>query len=208
MRIILTQSVPKLGEVGDVCDVAAGYGRNYLLPQRLAILATPGALRQVDDLKRTEQRRQDKVRYDMTHLATRIGALRLPFTARVGETGRLYGSITAADIAAAIEARLGEPIDRRKILLDESIRTLGDHTVPIHLMPGVDAQVVVEVVPDAEPIPDRPLPMNGDAAPAMAMAADEAALAEAAEPSEVALVPEAETSPSEGGEPEPGDHAD
>lgn len=154
MRVILTRNVPKLGEVGDVCTVAPGYGRNYLIPQGLAVLATPGAVKQIDDLKRTEQRRQDKVRAEMSDLAQRIGNLHLSFTAKVGETGRLYGSITAANIAEAVEAEIDEPIDRRKIVLDESIRTLGPHTVPIHLMPGVDAEVHLEVVADEELMPD------------------------------------------------------
>lgn len=154
MRVILTNNVPKLGEVGDVCNVAPGYGRNYLIPQGLAILATPGAVKQIDDLKRTEQRRQDKVRAEMSDFSKRIGNLHLSFTAKVGETGRLYGSITAANIADEIEAELGEPVDRRKIILDESIRTLGSHVVPIHLMPGVDAEVHLDVVADEELVPD------------------------------------------------------
>jgi large subunit ribosomal protein L9 len=145
MRVILTSNVPKLGHVGDVCTVKAGYGRNYLLPQGMAVLATPGAMKQVDDLKRTESKRQDKVRGEMTALAARMGRERLTFTAKVGETGRLYGSITASDIAEALSARIGEDVDRRKIILDESIRTLGEHVVPIHLMPGVDAHVTVSV---------------------------------------------------------------
>jgi large subunit ribosomal protein L9 len=150
MRVILTQNVPKLGEVGDVCHVAPGYGRNYLIPQGLAMPATPGAMKQIEDLKRTERRRQDRVRADMEDVATRIERLRLTFTAKVGEHGRLYGSITSSDIADAMAAELGEPVDRRKILLDESIRTLGEHPVSIHLMPGVDATVTVDVQPDED----------------------------------------------------------
>jgi large subunit ribosomal protein L9 len=155
MRVILTSNVPKLGQVGDVCTVKPGYGRNFLLPQRLAVLATPGALRQVDDLKRTESKRQEKVRGEMTGLANRIGRERLTFTAKVGETGRLYGSITASDIADALAERIGESVDRRKIILDESIRTLGEHVVPIHLMPGVDAHVTVVVEAEEGTLPDR-----------------------------------------------------
>ena len=173
MRVILTQSVPKLGEAGEVCNVANGYGRNYLLPQRLAVLATTGAMRQVDDLKRTESRRLDGMRSTVQHLAARIEATPLSFTAKVGETGRLYGAITSSDIAEQLGARLGEPVDRRKILLDEPIKTLGDHEVAIHLMPGVDAAVRVNVVPDREVMEDRGLreefgedDSNGDASAA------------------------------------------
>lgn len=148
MHVILTHNVPKLGNVGDVCNVAPGYGRNYLMPQGLAILASPGARKQIDGLKRAEQRRQDQLRATMTDFGKRIARLHLEFKARVGETGRLYGSITSSDIAEAIQAELGEEMDRRKIMLDESIRTLGEHEVPIHLMPGVNTKVTVSVVPE------------------------------------------------------------
>ena len=148
MRVLLTENVPKLGEVGDICDVAPGYGRNYLIPQGIAVLASAGALKQIDGLKRAEARRQDLVRAEMAEFGQRVARLNLEFTARVGETGRLYGSITSSDIAAEIEDKLGEEMDRRKIMLDESIRTLGEHVVPIHLMPGVDTQVTVNVIAD------------------------------------------------------------
>ena len=156
MRVILTQDVPKLGNVGDVCTVKPGYGRNYLLPQQLAILATTGGLRQVGDLKRAEKRRQDKVRHEMMGFAERIAAHPVEFRVKVGQTGRLYGSVTASDIAEALEAKLGESIDRRKIHLDESLRTLGQHTVGIHLMQGVNGQITVHLLPDGELVPDAP----------------------------------------------------
>ena len=157
MQVILTENVDKLGAVGDVCNVAPGYGRNFLLPRRMAILATQGALRQIGDLKRSENRRQDKIRGEMQSFAKKIGALKLPFVAKVGETGRLYGAITAANIAEALEAALGESIDRRKINLDEPIKTLGEHVVTLHLMPGVDANIHVDVSAEegAHPQPHR-----------------------------------------------------
>lgn len=159
MQVILTENVPKLGSVGDICNVKPGYGRNYLLPRGLAIMADAGAKKQIGDLKRTEQRRQDKIRYEMMEFARRIGNQHLHVKARVGETGRLYGSVTAANIAEMLEAKLGEPIDRRKIILDESIRTLGDHTVHVHLMPGVDASVTLTVEgEDEEATPHRVAP--------------------------------------------------
>lgn len=156
MQVILKTDVPKLGQVGDVCKVAGGFGRNFLLPQGLAILATPGALKQIGDLKRSETRRQDRQRTEMNELAAKIGRQALTFKARVGETGRLYGSITATDIAEALEAQLGSPVDRRKIVLDDTIRQLGDHNVPIHLMQGVDAMIKVTVEADGELVPDKP----------------------------------------------------
>ncbi len=148
MKVILTKSVPKLGEVGDICEVAPGYGRNYLIPQGLAILATAGARRQVEDLKRTERRRLARLRSDAEQLADRIRGARLEFAARVGETGRLYGSITASDIAAALLEHAGVEIDRRKIHLEEPLRTLGEHEVTVHFLPQVEATIVVNIEPE------------------------------------------------------------
>ena len=150
MKVILTENVPKLGEVGDVCDVADGFGRNYLLPGGFAMLATEGALKQIDDLKRAEARRQDRVRGETEALARQIEELDIEFIAKVGETGRLYGSITSSDIAAAIEEQIDIEIDRRKVFLDETLRTLGSHEVPIQLMPGVEAKAIVKITPDEE----------------------------------------------------------
>lgn len=156
MKVILTQNVQKLGNVGDVCTVADGFGRNYLMPQGLAILATQGASKQINDLKRTDDKRQVRVRSEMQALAAQIAALPLVFKARVGETGRLYGSITSSDIAAAIEEAVGVPIDRRKVELDETIRSLGAHPVPVHLLQGVTATATVTVEADGELVRDLP----------------------------------------------------
>lgn len=156
MQVILKTDVPKVGRVGDVCKVADGFGRNYLLPQGLAMLATKGAVKQIDDLKRSETRRQDRARAEMNDLAASIGRQKLTFKAKVGETGRLYGSITATDIAEALEAQLGASVDRRKIVLDDTLRTLGEHKVPIHLMQGIEAIINVVVEADGEVVPDRP----------------------------------------------------
>jgi large subunit ribosomal protein L9 len=160
MRVILTNNIPKLGEVGDVCEVKAGYGRNYLLPQGLAIAASSGALKQISDLRRTEERRQNRVRSATQDFAKRLERLDLVFTAKVGQTGRLYGSITSSDIADRVEELIGEEIDRRKIMLDESIRSLGEHEVPVHLMPGVDAHLKVMVQPDGELVEDLELELD------------------------------------------------
>lgn len=162
MHVILKTDVPKLGQVGELCKVADGFGRNYLLPQGLAMLATPGALKQVDDLRRSETRRKDRARAEMTDLAAKIARQAVSFKAKVGETGRLYGSITATDIAEALEAQLGSPVDRRKIVLDDTIRTLGEHDVPIHLMQGVDAVIKVIVEADGELVPDKPVESAAD----------------------------------------------
>lgn len=150
MRVILTENMPKLGEVGDICEVADGYARNYLLPQGFAIVATDGALRQVDNLKRQEARRRDRVRGGAIAFQEMLQGLSLAFTAKVGETGRLYGSITSSDIAERIEETTGQEVDRRKILLDNPLRQIGTFEVPIRLLPEVTAHVTVVVEPEEE----------------------------------------------------------
>lgn len=150
MKVILTENLPKLGEVGDVCEVADGYARNYLLPQRIAVVATEGALKQVDNLKRQEARRRDQVRGDAIAQREMLEGLSLAFTAKVGETGRLYGSITSSDIAERIEEVTGQEVDRRKILLDNPLRQIGAFEVPIRLLPEVTAQLKVVVEPEEE----------------------------------------------------------
>lgn len=150
MKVILTENIPKLGEVGDVCDVADGYARNYLLPQGFAIVATDGTLRQVTNLKRQEARRRDRVRADAETLKQSLGQITLTFAAKVGETGRLYGSITSSDIADRIEQVTGDVVDRRKIVLDNPLRQLGQYEVPVRLLPDLTADVVVVVEPEEE----------------------------------------------------------
>ncbi|RME49202.1 MAG: 50S ribosomal protein L9 [Chloroflexi bacterium] len=150
MKIILTENLPKLGEVGDICEVADGYARNYLLPQGLAIVATEGALKQVDNLKRQEARRRERVRDDAIAFKEVLEGLSLVFAAKVGETGRLYGSITSGDIADRIEEITGHEVDRRKIILDNPLKQLGTFQVPIRLLPEVTAQLTVVVEAEEE----------------------------------------------------------
>ncbi len=150
MRVVLTQDVPNLGKVGDVKDVADGYGRNYLIPKGLAVLGTVSALKNVDELKRAEAKKMARRLQSAQEVANRLSALDLHFKARAGEEGRLYGSITNADIADAIQAQTGQEVDRRRIELDEPIRQLGEHTVEIRLMQNVSAHVKVTVEPEGE----------------------------------------------------------
>jgi large subunit ribosomal protein L9 len=150
MKVILTENLPKLGEVGDVCDVADGYARNYLLPQGFAIVATDGTLKQVANLKRQEAHRRERVRADAESLKAALEKLTLTFEAKVGETGRLYGSITSSDIADRIMEVTGDELDRRKIVLDNPLRQLGRYEVPVRLLPDLTAEVVVVVEPEEE----------------------------------------------------------
>jgi large subunit ribosomal protein L9 len=150
MKIILTTDVPKLGSAGTVQDVAPGYARNYLIPKGFAAVATRGTIKQVEERQAAEAKRIAKQEDELRGLAERISGLRLEMHARVGEQGRLFGSITSADIAERLSAQLGEDIDRRKIDLEEPIRTVGDHDVTVRLVGRLTPKIVVSVSdPDA-----------------------------------------------------------
>ncbi|HEX5500082.1 MAG TPA: 50S ribosomal protein L9 [Thermomicrobiales bacterium] len=146
MKIVLRQDVPKLGEAGAIKVVANGYARNYLIPQGLAVLATPGEVKTAEHNAAVKARKVAKQEDQLQALAARIDGQRLEFTARAGEGGRLYGSITAGDIAERLSAAVGEEIDRRKVVLDEPIRSLGAHQVTVHLVGRLRPQVTVNVV--------------------------------------------------------------
>jgi large subunit ribosomal protein L9 len=150
MKIILTKDVPKLGIAGTVQDVAPGYARNYLIPQGMAAVATRGTIKQVEERQAAEAKRIAKQEDELRGLAERISGMRLELHARVGEQGRLFGSITSADIAEQLTAQLGEEIDRRKIDLEEPIRTVGDHEVVVRLVGRLTPKIIVAVSdPDA-----------------------------------------------------------
>jgi large subunit ribosomal protein L9 len=150
MKIILTKDVPKLGIAGTVQDVAPGYARNYLIPQGMAAVATRGTIKQVEERQAAEAKRVAKQEDELRGLAERINGMRLELHARVGEQGRLFGSITSADIAEQLSAQLGEDIDRRKIDLEEPIRTVGDHEVVVRLVGRLTPKIIVAVSdPDA-----------------------------------------------------------
>ncbi len=132
MRVLLIKDVYKLGRAGDVKKVADGFGRNYLLPQGLAVLASPGALKQADYIRKTASAQRDRLNEELSEVARRLEGLKLTFPAKAGETGKLYGSITTAMIAESIEKATGEKIDRRQID-SQPIKTLGVHTAHMRL---------------------------------------------------------------------------
>ncbi len=150
MKIVLRQDVPKLGEKGSVQTVKDGFARNYLIPKGMAVLATPGELKTVEENDRVQARKIAKQEQQLQSLADRIAGQRLEFTAKAGEQGRLYGSITAGDVAEKLGALVREEIDRRKVALDDPIRTLGEHSVTIHLVGRLRPQVTVVVRGDAD----------------------------------------------------------
>lgn len=145
MKVILRESVPNLGEAGDVVEVRPGYGRNYLIPQGKAVLATEGNVRRIEHEKRVALARQAKIKAGAQQLAERLAAVELTIARRVGEQDKLYGSVTSLDIAEALSAH-NLPIDRKQILLEEPIRTLGTFEVPVKLHAEVVQPVKVTVV--------------------------------------------------------------
>ncbi len=150
MKIVLRQDVPKLGEAGSVREVANGYARNFLIPRGMAVVATPGELKVAAHNQAVADRKVVKQEQALQSLADRINGQRLEFTARAGSGGRLYGSITAGDVAERLTAAVGEEIDRRKVVLDDAIRTVGQHTVTVHLVGRLRPQVTVVVQGEAD----------------------------------------------------------
>lgn len=148
MKVILTADLTHVGKVGQVVDVANGYGRNYLIPHGFAILATPGNERNLAQQQRTRIAREAKNRAEAEALAAQLQALSLSVTKKTGEGDRLYGSVTSMDIADLMKAH-GFVLDRRRIVLDTPLKTLGTHKVPIRLHPEVVAEVEVAVTKEA-----------------------------------------------------------
>ncbi|MGF7233702.1 MAG: 50S ribosomal protein L9 [Frankia sp.] len=147
MKLILTQEVPGLGGPGDVVDVAAGYGRNYLVPRKYAIVATKGAEKQVAQIRRAREVREIRDLGQAQEIAKELGTLAVSLATRAGKEGRLFGSVTAADVANAVTKAGGPALDRRRIELPAPIKTLGTHTVSVRLHPEVVASVKVDVGP-------------------------------------------------------------
>ena len=170
MKIILTQDVEHLGIAGSIQTVRDGYARNYLLPKKLAVLATPGALKQAEERQAAVDRRLAKQEALLQGLAQRIEGQTLHFTARVGREGRLFGSITAGDIATRLSALIGEEIDRRRVVLDEPIRSIGRHPVHVHLVGRLNPAVTIVVEGEGEPVEEE------EPAPAVAAEPEPAAV--------------------------------
>lgn len=145
MKLILTQEVDGLGTPGDVVDVAAGYGRNYLLPRGFAMSWTRGAEKQVEQIRRARQVREIRTLEEAQTAAGRLERLTVRMKRRAGGNGRLFGSVGPSDIAAAVREAGGPELDRRKILVPDPIKTAGAHRVQVRLHPEVSASVNIEV---------------------------------------------------------------
>jgi len=194
MKVLLIEDVDNLGYAGDVKNVANGYGRNYLIPQKMAMIATPGALRQSDTIRKVAEKRRAQETSDAQAIANQIAGLALAFERRAGDMGKLYGSVTSGDIAEAIEAKTSIALDKRKVALPEPIRTLTEQEVVIKLMIDVKTTVKVEV-----------LPLGGILERSRLAEAEAAKAAQAAQPAEkpveveeaVVAEPEAPAEPTE-----------
>lgn len=147
MEVILKEDVNKLGHRGDVVKVADGYGRNYLLPEKLAIEATANNKAVIEQMKASAVRKSAKEKVDAETQAQQLNEIELVFERKVGEHDHLFGSVTSSDIAHALEAK-GYTIDRRKIALDDPLKTIGEYHVPVKLHREVTSHLKVTVKGD------------------------------------------------------------
>ena len=148
MKIILMQPVETLGEVGDVVEVANGYGRNFLIPSGRAVAATAKNKRQLDHEQRLREHRIARARGEAETFAGELRAVTCRFTRKAGDEGKLFGSVTAMDIAEQLKGH-GLEVDRRRIQLEQPIKSLGEFAVPVRLRPEVTAELKVLVGPEA-----------------------------------------------------------
>lgn len=146
MKLILTAAVDKLGVAGDVVEVRDGYGRNFLVPQGKAIRWTRGAEKQIDGIKRARDAREIKGVEHATQVRERLEALTVSLPVKVSEAGKLFGSVTPADVAAAVKKAGGPAIDKRSVAIAKPIKSTGAHIVGIKLHPAVTAHVALDVV--------------------------------------------------------------
>ncbi len=145
MKVILLENVTSLGKAGDLVKVSDGYGRNYLIPQKKAVLATEKSLKVIEHQKRLIQQRMEKAKKDAEKLGQQIEKLSCTFAKTVGESGKLFGSVTSMDIENYLKEN-GIKVDRKKIALEEPIKNLGVSNVPIKLHPEVTTHLKVWVV--------------------------------------------------------------
>lgn len=150
MRVILRSDVANVGRKGDVLDVSDGFARNYLVAKGLALRATDGALAQAAAMRRARDLKEARDRESAEVVAQRLTPAVIRIPARAGAEGRLFGSVTAADLATAVLEQTGVTLDRRRIHLEEPIKSLGTHDVPIRLHADVEAHLQVEVVSDRQ----------------------------------------------------------
>jgi len=181
MKVLLLKDVYKLGHAGDVKRVADGYGRNYLIPQGLASLATAGAMKNAETIRSQATARRAELNQEMSAVAVRLENVVLTFSSKAGETGKLYGSITTQMIAEALKSKTGVELDRRQIDV-QPIRNLGEHKVRARLTVDLTPEVKVIVYREGEAVPGAAQPAAQAAKPAEAPAPVAASVEEAEEP--------------------------
>lgn len=145
MRVVLRGHVEGLGRKGDICDVADGYARNYLVPRGLALRWSPGVGEQAAAMRFSANKRRAADRADAQAIADRLAAKAVTVSARATETGQLYGSVSAAALVEAVQAQFGAVVDVKAVQIESPIRSIGVHTVPLHLHEEVTGALTVEV---------------------------------------------------------------
>jgi large subunit ribosomal protein L9 len=156
MKVLLIKDVYKLGRAGDVKKVADGYGRNFLLPQMMAVLATPGAIKTVERIRGKAAEKRVILNEEMSVVAKALENVQLSFGARAGETGKLYGSITSQEVAEALQKKTGFGLKRQQLDM-QPLRTLGDHTVRIRLTMDLIPEIKITVYREGEAEPSLPI---------------------------------------------------
>ncbi|MGI8826008.1 MAG: 50S ribosomal protein L9 [Chloroflexota bacterium] len=150
VKVILRQDVPNLGSAGEIKQVAPGYFRNYLMPRGLAVEATKGQVRALESDASMRTKQKSRAKDQTSVVAERLEGQTIRIPVRVGEQGRIYGSVTNKDLSDALAQQADLTIDRHKIDLPDPLKSVGTHTVPVKLEHGVGAQIRVELVPEEE----------------------------------------------------------
>ncbi|MCP2520390.1 50S ribosomal protein L9 [Candidatus Aminicenantes bacterium AC-335-B20] len=149
MKVILKEDVPNLGRKGDIVEVAPGYGRNYLIPKKMAIEVTPSNLKMIEIERKAILKRIEKEKLSAEELAKRLSEVKLTFYKKAGEKDVIFGSVTSHDIQEALE-KLGYKIDKKKIVIEEPIKRLGNYSVPIKIYHDIIAEINIEVLREEE----------------------------------------------------------
>ena len=192
MKVILLSDVKGRGKEGDVIEVARGFATNYLMPRKMAILATPGNLKQLEAREHNIKKREEAKRAEAEAYAAKVSGKSIVIEMKAGEGGKLYGSVTGGMITDALNEQVGIDVDRRKLDLGGQIKTVGQHEIEVRLYDDVAAQVVVNVVPIGGAVADE----AAEEAPAEQAAADDAEVA-AEEVADVEVDDDAEDSVEE-----------
>ncbi|MFH1542275.1 MAG: 50S ribosomal protein L9 [bacterium] len=146
MKLVLLKDIPKIGEIDSIINAKDGYARNYLLPQKLAVVATPKVLAGVEERKASREKEREEKKSHFEEIAKKLAETEVTIIADVGDEGRLFGSVNAPDIVDAIKAATGLEIDKRKIDMLEPIKVIGEYQVSIKLLRDVAAEIKVKVV--------------------------------------------------------------